>query len=719
MEPLAHPDRVVRGTSGGCNLLAAGKHTQAVIRGVAERGVRIGERTDANNPPWITTQVVTGGFRTGRHLAGGPELPHERALISRHAIPAGPAGVTRRGSINLWCTETPEGRAWLLDLSRSGFYSVRSAEEGCLLAVAVLEDAGVPAGDIVDEVVPWFNRLRFFPEPADSPPLDGSTSSVQTVRNLLSKSADRLRRFRGKLKANQTHKAVVNSVYLPTYMAVIEESRAFCSWWRDEAHATGDLELNVTHLATMRACLELHGFRRRERRSCLHQLFEALDVAAEHGRQTRLSFVEHIERLVDAAHTKWAHRDFNAGAADLSPRRQVFFIQLQGMVEELNLNKDPECGLSPDRVADMSSRFPLLKTCIQRLTLGTFGELARAGLLPSSEALASHCRARAVSERTASFAPGPARTLAQQILHAFAARRSQLLLNLASQVRVGELPWFTALNDASRRGAFRGTTAGLVTVSPVATEIFGVHMRFFAGTQVPNKLVEVLGRYLGCFGLVKELAADIFMGSLVKTFGAQAKQREEILGPGTPYGAYYAAVLVEFPPGADSRRVDISELGLECGGFGHATVVENGIAIERVATATTHNLLHLLVALEMDKDVELLTAAARVALASLLASLTPKQSDYKFLRDESRRAAASCRSLMVVVSLLKRLGKVPPALVQSMTAGASQLPEQRATVMVDVCAAVEGRVTTGQPLMGWSPSGEKHPFFSSGKKRKA
>ncbi|CAN0312730.1 unnamed protein product, partial [Ectocarpus sp. 12 AP-2014] len=352
---------------------------------------------------------------------------------------------------------------------------------------------------------------------------------------------------------------------------------------------------------------------------------------------------------------------------------------------------------------------------IRRVTPGTLGELAEAGLLSSSETLALQAVGAAVKHRATRFAPEPARTLALHLLTAFMKRRSRLLLALATQVRVSEIPWFGALAEAFEAKKSDGQPGKVVRpVNPVAREVFRAHVTCFAGTQTPNRLVRLLGEYLECKGLVKEIVADIFQGAFRGTFGAQAKQREEILGPGTPYGDYYAGVLVEFPRDAASRTVSMWELGSklsleESKGCSSRTVVENGIAIERVAATTTHNLLHLLVALEMDKDAAVLEHAATMALARLAESLRSKSTHYRFLRNESRRAAACCRAFLVFVSLLKKVvdeegaggsaeGGLPPSLAgrlkeetDAVAAASAGLLEERAAVLRDIAAAVEGR----------------------------
>ncbi|CAM9916802.1 unnamed protein product, partial [Ectocarpus fasciculatus] len=713
---------------------AAGKRALEVIEGVRMRGVRVGERTDGHRTAWVTPDIASGGFSTGKYLAGGPPKPHEVALIEKHALCSGSAFNCIRGkhralcrrAINRWCLTTRAGRTWLLDLSRSGLYRVPTAEEGCLMAIVILEEAGISAEHLIAEVSPWFHSLRFFPEPAETAAPDCSISSVSSVGDLLSTATALLHRFEDKMVSDRLRRTAVENIYFPTYKAVVEDARRFCVGWSARINAAaapppeGDpccLAPSVAlRLATMRANLVLFGFEKKLRRSSLSKLFDALEVVALHRDQTRHTFVEHIQRHVDSASARLARRCSNIipPTADLSPRRQAFLHQLRGLVQELKQNESPENGLSMDRVADMSNRFPLFSVEIRRVTLGTLGELAEANLLNSSETLALQAVGVAVKHRATHFAPEPARTLALHLLTAFMKRRSRLLLALATQVRVSEIPWFGALAQAFEEKKGDGQPdESARPVNPVAREVFRAHVTCFAGTQTPNRLVRLLGEYLECKGLVKEIAADIFQGAFRCTFGTQAKQREEILGPGTPYGDYYAGVLVDFPRDAASRTVSMWELGSEmsdeesegCGS--RSTVVDNGIAIERVATTTTHNLLHLLVALEMDKDAAVLEPAAMVALARLVESLRSKSTDYRFLRDESRRAAACCRAFLVFASLLQKMvdkdraggnpAGLPPSLAGRLkeetdeVAASAGVPEERAAVLRDISAAVEGR----------------------------
>ncbi|CAM9394355.1 unnamed protein product [Pylaiella littoralis] len=309
MMPMILPSDLT--DSGGCiNLLAAGKHAREVIDGVRCRGTRIGQRTDSHGKTWITPQIVRGGFSTGKHLAGGASKPHELTLSSKHNIFH---ARTPRGAINMWCITHPEGRAWLLDLSRSGLYRLPTAEEGCLLAIVLIEEAGVSADEIIKEVTPWFDRLRFFPEPADTPVPNGSVSSIANVRDLVLKLAKRLSRFESTYVTCQRRTTDLESTYFPTYRAVVEENRRFCAWWSSEdSTAAGDLKNNLLPLLVLRDTLIVLGFEKKMRRSCLWKLFDALEVALQHGRRTTQTFIEHMQRMVDEASAKLAAHPLSA-----------------------------------------------------------------------------------------------------------------------------------------------------------------------------------------------------------------------------------------------------------------------------------------------------------------------------------------------------------------------------------------------------------------------
>jgi hypothetical protein len=68
---------------------------------MTEGRLTIGSRTPVTKtPPWVTLEVVHGGFATGRALAAGPLQPHEEAMLAE--LPGEAPGAAARERLNLW-----------------------------------------------------------------------------------------------------------------------------------------------------------------------------------------------------------------------------------------------------------------------------------------------------------------------------------------------------------------------------------------------------------------------------------------------------------------------------------------------------------------------------------------------------------------------------------------------------------------------------------------
>src|SRR3954454_2300698 len=62
---------------------------RAVLDGMTSGELTVGSRTPvADTPSWVTLEVVTGGFATGRYLAEQPPDDDERARLAE--LPSGP-----------------------------------------------------------------------------------------------------------------------------------------------------------------------------------------------------------------------------------------------------------------------------------------------------------------------------------------------------------------------------------------------------------------------------------------------------------------------------------------------------------------------------------------------------------------------------------------------------------------------------------------------------
>ena len=174
----AHPD-------AGARARAAQKIEDwvRVFSGMLRGELAVGSRTPvAGTPAWATLRVVGGGFPTGELLAEGPLLEHERALLARLGTSEEDAPRARLNAYYL----TEQGMGDLLESLRSGCYRVGLPEEGALLAVAwLLANGGAEGAEearaILDEIAPFFARLRFYPLPHPRPLEASALVRVQDV----------------------------------------------------------------------------------------------------------------------------------------------------------------------------------------------------------------------------------------------------------------------------------------------------------------------------------------------------------------------------------------------------------------------------------------------------------------------------------------------------------------------------------------------------------
>ena len=135
---------------------------RAVLDGMASGELTIGSRVPvADTPAWVTLEVVTGGFTTGRYLAEQPRTTTSAPGSNSCPRP----GTTPRERLNLWYL-SDAGQAELLAALASGRYRIGLPEHAALAVVALLVDRGSAeaALDLVEELRPYLHRLRFTPQ---------------------------------------------------------------------------------------------------------------------------------------------------------------------------------------------------------------------------------------------------------------------------------------------------------------------------------------------------------------------------------------------------------------------------------------------------------------------------------------------------------------------------------------------------------------------------
>ncbi|WP_426569126.1 hypothetical protein [Streptomyces canus] len=596
---------------------------RAVLAGMANGLLAIGSQTPvAGLPAWVTPEVVRGGFATGEALAGGPLRPYETDVARRAGIPE-----DRRALFAYWLSEDGLGR--LYDLLDSGRYEVTVPEEAALLTVAWLARAGETqaALALVEELVPFADRLRFAPPPADRPAPDAAAVHRRTVgdarhdldRRLPSRAVETQREalavwqpFGDELLAHWLETAEDGQVLARTPDAGWHERgeellRRYRDLARRHTYCTkhlnpkqnlailrGALEETLAHrpLDARRLGLLRHAVTSMVRRRGLPGSPELTALRREQAAQAALPSHHALAQLVLRR------------LSGLPPEEGVG--EVEPLLAPVSEEEARETGLPAGAAIPHALRRP-----VEAALSAPIGTLVERGLVPSAEVLAELVPQLVAATTAQAYPDDSLRTLAAAHYRAFRNRRSLLLLNLERQVRVEELPWVKAV-----AGWRSDTEAG--EVSALALRQLGeLAVQAFPGTILPNPLVRelsVLARQadLGA-PLVEELAADIFMGTFTPKFLAAARVAAELLGGGSLYERYYAIdyralrnLAIAEAGEAQTRTIrprtspGFAQLCAERAGssssrarWGFGSVAANGTVIEQAQILTTHNLATL------------------------------------------------------------------------------------------------------------------------------
>ena len=524
-----------------------------VLTGMFDGTLRPGSRTPvADIPAWVTLEVVHGGFATGAFVVGGPLEPHELDLLQRIDRPA---GVTERAALNAYFLGT-DGRTDLRERLRSGHYRVEAPEEAALLVMSWLLDLGetARAEGMLEEIAPFLDRLRFYPMPAERPLPSGEGVFVQSAGEVVAKL--RARRPKQAVAAMQEAIQIWTPLYDRAVLLLLETVEG------ETPHlataASGELERRPDGHPRIDGgwpCRAFpHGWKQRARELLLeyeqqrttHQLCGKPEKHKENftrlrgylarliGDPTQLTGrdVGMIRKILASYVTRHgapgserlaAMREMQARNA-AGPTHTQYAQLLADHIAERSATRDPEEGL-PDVDAclvpltvEEAAAFgvsagqpfpPSLWWKAVRCLQAPLETLIGRHIVRSSEGIALLLPQVTAQIRASAIAEPELRPLYAAVYRAFRRRRSLLLLNLASQVRLEELPWMDALtpwigaSDASRQSARRALTQ--------ATQ---VAVTSFPQTLLPNRLVRELRALVTAselqIPLVDELAADIF-----------------------------------------------------------------------------------------------------------------------------------------------------------------------------------------------------------------
>ncbi|MBR8740833.1 transcriptional regulator [Nocardiopsis sp. MG754419] len=578
-----------------------------VLGGMSEGTLTIGSRTPVRAlPAWVTPEVAHGGFATGSAAAGGPLRPHELALIERHGLKSD------RGALYTHHLSEP-GLAHLGALLDSGGYELDQPEQAALLTVVWLLRAGDTAAALrlLSALDPFAASLCLTPRPAPVVNLpEGSVFrwSVGSVRTNL----DRVVREPARGPAAQREALAVWNPFTDRVLAhwwettedgVVDTRRP--SGWR----ARGDALLDeYERLAAEHTLCTKH----RDPKENLAILLAALRASLTEGSPDarRWGLLQHAVtsmvakrgvpgsdrhsavRAVQAAH---AALPTHAAQAALLRERLAPFTPNSGLA-------DPDAALvtashAEAREFDVPEASVIaapLRAKVERAVIAPLDTLVERGLIPSAEVMAGLVPTLAAAAEAAAIEdPSLARLVASHH-RAFAARRSLLLLNLASQVRREELPWVREAAAHHATDDLRGSAA-----RSLITRLGATMLTHFPGTITPNPLVRELNGLARTAGssvrFVEELAADIFMRDFSTKYVAAARSAADLLEDGL-YARYYGIDTARVSTLNEERGSDATSFAALCterAGRPGWSVAGNGTIIEQAQILTTHNLAAL------------------------------------------------------------------------------------------------------------------------------
>lgn len=572
-----------------------------MLQGTAEYGSRT---PLAEIPAWVTLEVITGGFATGNLLAGGELTDYERELAA--SIPGIRKGFERL-DLNTWHL-TDEGLEHLQQRLTRCDYRVDVPEEAALLTVAWLSSQrrNDEARALLDVIVPFFDRLRFFPATSAQLPVSATQVHIANageVKQLLSTLPGRAQIVAQK-QAIEARLPLYDSAvahFLLTYQ-VGWPCRIFPAKWHEQA---AELAMRYEQLGINK--------RSPDRVAELFLLLEQCSRDAESltGRQ-----VGRIRRIVDdfvrkhGAPASGSHLAFRedqlrqvsgpehhliarAVAKRLSkyPAHSGIF-DFADLAKPLDVQEAVDCALGEG----VAIPAPILRR-VQRCRSGTIRELIEHGLITSGDTVARVLPAMTAQLSSAGLHDEALRKVYASTYQAFRLRRSLLLLNLQRQVGFSELPWIAAIEGDRQSG-----TGAAGAASQALVESSALTLHAFPYAILPNKLLQEFGTLVDTAELdlpfVEEVAADIFMGQFSTKFADTARRASRVIA-GSLYARYYSIdtdELAGFVTRGRRRARGASEAfaalcakraGAELGTWHPAT---NGTILEQQQILTTQNL---------------------------------------------------------------------------------------------------------------------------------
>ena len=604
----------------------------AVLDGMVTGRLSIGSRTPTKAPAWATLKVRHGGFATGTLLAGGPLQTHELALFAELGFAP---HVDGRSRLNRYFI-SEAGLARLQAVLHAHCYRIAVPEEGALLVIARLVALGyeAEARDLLKEIEPWFDKLRFYPILSDksySMP-DGNKTGLLETPVMYQTVKDTIHSLE-EVSPNQqilAQKETID-VWLPLYDRIValfletvegevptlqtddsgrwvrsvEGKFPVIGGWPCRHYREGWNEAAEAVIKEFDQQAKLHkrcGKPWRQKNS-LGQLQLYLRLCINTPEALTGREVGRI-RLILARYVAKRGRPESVQARATRERQAVqvsgplFYDRAQTTIAWAK-QFDAEEGFPADVVLPLLP--PALRKKVNRSVKATLAELVAQKVITSGEALAHVLPQVSGGIQSAGIADAGLKRLYEDIYQAFRQRRSLLLLNMQKQVQLEELPWVSQINctRSSRYEIKASAQQALV-------DVVHLTLRSFPYAILPNKLIRELGAIAQTaqldLPLTEEIAADIFMGKFSEKFLAAAvvagKALENSLYA-TYYDIHYQRVFsmqLSSPTRNSSRGDWFARLCATRSGttFQFGRPANSGRIIEQQQILTTHNLATLM-----------------------------------------------------------------------------------------------------------------------------
>ncbi len=619
---------------------------RAVLDGMAGGELAVGSRTPvADTPDWVTLEVVTGGFATGRLLA---EQPLDEAETSRlAALPPGP-GSTSRERLNFWYL-SDAGQSELLAALANDRYRIDLPEHAALAVIALLVDRGnvEAALDLLAEIGPFLGRLRLTPHLTERAVPTGTgvhLATVGAVRSALLSSTPPVQ-----IVAMRETLTLWDPLYddlvalwaatvdgeLPRLVDGDGTTRVEGGWparrypddWAVRRAAWLARYVETVERATVSS-------RHQHSKSNFSRLRRALAAAGDDGAGLSGRDVGWVRRALANTITRHGAPGSEARAALRAVQAVVAARPTHAALAHLVANRldqfPAESGLPDlDRVVAAISRAeepalaedapvpPSVVRKVSRALEAPVEELIARGVIGSGEVLATVLPQVTAPYVSAGIADPVLAGLHARTYAAFRRRRSLLLLDLEHQVSFDELPWIVAVSGFRERSSSSRPARQALTRSVLLA------LDSFPETILPNPLVRELGALASVadvrLALVDEVAADIFMGTFTTKWRTAARAASEGL-QGSLYARYYDLPGPETwepapSPSGWARKArrrwgketadDFATLcrtrAREAGAVGRSwSVAANGAVLEQSQILTTHNLAVLTFGLDLE-----------------------------------------------------------------------------------------------------------------------